>query len=153
MNKQGHPQKPISSLSVYKHVNKPLFAIIELAVRPKYGGCITQGQIHRYSEAEMQEKGIEIVKRHLDHFGRTGPTEPSEIDQMEKKEAQRFFREHYVIGIDLVEDKTWRMSPIKRRSNDRSAGIGAAEDMMSISPNCTNQEFYDALTSSFDKAS
>lgn len=141
------------SLSLFQNSTSHDFVIIEWSAWTRSSALPrTQGDLIHVSLNEMKSQGVALVKQGLENFGFDGPKSPSAIDSMEKKESQKFYRDHLEVRVHLTEDNTMQLWPVRRQRHDRSIGIGEPEDMVEVSIDCTSEAFFGEIEKSFAKA-
>jgi hypothetical protein len=118
------------------------FAIINLAVDPKFGFQRGWGPLVHVPRSQMQKEGLSIVLDNLAGFHDRNGDDGGELDGDPVKQ-RKFCKLHKEISISIRGKNSLVLSPFRR--NSRGGGASEYEDVITLPFPYTNDQFIEAL--------
>ena len=108
----------------------------------RYVGTHAVGRLAPISGAEMEINGLERILGLLQDVSRPANGEKSERSSFSKEEDRAFNALHRGIGVDLSDDGSITVGPLRRKG---SGYVVRKEETVRLSPRRTNEELLTAL--------
>jgi hypothetical protein len=125
------------------------FCLGSCAIDTEIGATVSYGALRRLSAQEMELVGLSIIMEDLAKFKRRRKTEKSELESMELKQRNKFFRSHRYVSLWLESSEVMMMAPMHRQP--RGGFVGEPGEIVRITLPVSQEEFYALLLKTLER--
>lgn len=125
------------------------FAILEFTMDREKGLVVGIGDLVRIEPSDMQDRGLDLVLRHIGRFGAADSRIGSEFQRMTPALRRKFSIDHKSVTVEQRDNKTLVLEPSRR---DRGGWLGCPDEATVISLPMSNEKFFELLKAIFDKS-